>query len=384
MRILFFHAYPHQYAGAQRLTQALARELMSRGHTVLVVIPDDGPFADRLRRAGVPTEIVRAPNGLKRYGRQLEGARGLAALPLLPGYWRRLRREIRAWHPDVVHVNDHRGALLAVPAARFARIPVVWHLHGPYKSTVLTLLGGVLSQRIVVVSEATRADQPGLEHFAGKTTVVHNGLLTGTASPRGDAAAELPFESGRPLVVTGARLHPDKGIDVLLRAAELLRRSHPRVRVVVAGAPQPGYEKHHAELLTLRRELDLEQTVEFCGLVDDPSALWRRADVYVQPSRREPFGLGVLEAMSVGTPVVATDAGGLAEVIEPGVSGLQVPSESPDELAAAITRLISDRELAARLGASGAERSRTTFSKERMVGRMLDVYAEAAASKKER
>ncbi len=185
MRILFFHAYPHQYAGAQRITQALALELMSRGHSVLVVLPDEGPFFDRLRREGVPTRIVAAPNGLKRYGRQLEGARGLAALPLLPGYWRRLRREIRMWQPDVVHVNDHRGALLAAPAARLARTPVVWHLHGSYASIPLTLLGGALSKRIVVVSEATRAEQAGLRPFARKTTVVHNGLLTATASPSG-------------------------------------------------------------------------------------------------------------------------------------------------------------------------------------------------------
>jgi glycosyltransferase involved in cell wall biosynthesis len=375
MRLLFFHAYPHQFAGAQLLTLALARELIRLGHDVLVVVPDDGPFADRLRDEAVPTRIVRAPPQLRLYGRRLESrAKALAALTVLPGYWLRLRGAMRSWRPDVVHVNDHRGALVGAPAARLARLPVVWHLHGPYRSNALTLLGGALARRIVVVSEATRRDQPGLERFASKTKVVHNGLLT-------ESATGSTPTSGMPrdgeLVVTGARLHPDKGIDVLLQAAGELRERFPRLRVVVAGAPQPGYELHHAELLELRRELRLEQTVEFCGLLRDPLDLWRQADVYVQPSRREPFGLGVLEAMSVGTPVVATSAGGLAEVVEPEVSGLQVTSEDPAELATAIGRVLSDSRLAARLARSGVERARA-FSKERMVAQLLDIYAEAA------
>lgn len=384
MRILFFHAYPHQYGGAQRLTHALADELSNRGHETVVVIPDDGPFVDRLREGGIPTMVVDAPACLKVYGHRLAGARGIAALRFVPGYWNRLRRVIAAWDPDVAHVNDHRGALLAGPAARWARVPVVWHLHGAYRSKPITTMAAALASRIVVVSEATRREQPGLRRFWPKTIVIHNGLLFGAAA-NVSAAGRAPSRNlGRPLVVTGARLHPDKGIDILLRAAAILRRSHPEVRIVVAGAPQPGYERYHAQLVDLQRDLELEDTVHFCGLLRDPLPLWRQADVYVQPSRRESFGLGVLEAMSVGTAVVTTGAGGLGEVIEPGISGLQVASESPDELAAAIARLISDRELAARLGASGAARSRTTFSNERMVGRILDVYAQAAASRKER
>ena len=116
--------------------------------------------------------------------------------------------------------------------------------------------------------------------------------------------------------------------------------------------------------------------VNFCGLLGNPLELWSKADVYVQPSRREPFGLGVLEAMSVGTPVVATGAGGLAEVVEPGISGLRVRSENPLELATAIAQVLVDPGLARRLARSGVERA-GVFSKERMVEELLDVYADA-------
>jgi glycosyltransferase involved in cell wall biosynthesis len=373
VRILFFHPYPHQYAGAQRLTLALAHELIERGHDAIVVVPDDGPFADRLRENAVPMVVVRAPARLRRYGGTLRGAGALAVLPVLPIYWSRLRRVIRTWQPDVVHVNDHRGALLGAPAARWIRSPVVWHLHGPYESKALTLFAGALSRRIVAVSQATRSDQCGLERFAKKTIVVHNGLLTGRSAPGEPRRRSHPEN---PLVVTGARLHPDKGIDVLLQAAGVLRETFPNLRIVVAGAPQPGYERHHEELLDLRRELGLEEMVDFCGLLGDPLELWSKADVYVQPSRREPFGLGVLEAMSVGTPVVATGVGGLAEVVEPGISGLRVRSENPLELATAITQVLVEPGLATRLALSGVARA-GVFSKERMVEQLLDVYADA-------
>jgi glycosyltransferase involved in cell wall biosynthesis len=380
MRVLFFHAYPRQYGGAQRLTHALATELVRRGHSVVIVLPHDGQFADRLGEDGLPVSLVETPACLQVYGGRLHGARGFAALRHMPRYWNRLRAEISAWGPDVAHVNDHRGALLAAPAARWARVPVVWHLHGTHGSRAITLLAAALASRIVFVSEAARREQLGLDRFRQKTSVVHNSLVFRPAARTVVRGRQPPSGPGRPLVVTGARLHPDKGIDVLLHASAILRRSFPQLRVVVAGAPQPGYEAYHAELVDLQHRLELERTVEFCGLLSDPLPLWREADVYVQPSRRESFGLGVLEAMSVGTPVVATRVGGLVEVIESDVTGLHVASDSPAELASAIATVVADGTLASRLSASAVVRSRRTFSTERMVARMLDVYAEAAAT----
>lgn len=373
MNVVFFHAYPHQYAGAQRLTQALAGELERRGHTATVVVTDEGPYAERLRADGTRMRVVAAPAAWRAYGRSLERRGAAAAVASLPGYWRRLRRAFSALAPDVVHVNDHRGILLAAPAAALARKPIVWHLHGSYPSRAITLLGRLLASRIVVVSAATRDEQPWLPR-GRKVVVLHNGLIAEHAEP--------PARNGgtRKLLATGARHHPDKGLDVLLRAAAIVRERDPQIHVVIAGAPQPGYEAHEQELQALTSELGLEDTVTFAGLVRDPLELWRSADVYVQPSRREPFGLCVIEAMSVGTPVVTTGVGGMREIVEPNRNGLQVEADDPPALAAAIRSVLDDPELASRLSAAGRARAEA-FSMPAMVDRLLEIYEQAAGGR---
>jgi glycosyltransferase involved in cell wall biosynthesis len=378
MNVAFFHAYPHQYAGAQRLTQALAYELTQRGHTSTIVLTDEGPFAERLRGDGASVRIVPAPASWRAYGRSLERGGASTAIASLPGYWLRLRRAFRSLGADVVHVNDHRGILLAGMGAALARKPIVWHLHGSYPSRAITILGRLLATRIVVVSEATRREQRWLPTRGEKVAVVHNGLIALPSHNGSDLAAPRNGDGETvKLVVTGARQHPDKGLDVLIRAAAILHEREPRLKVVIAGAPQPGYEAHEAELLSLTKRLGLAETVAFPGLVRDPLELWRSADVYVQPSRREPFGLGVIEAMSVGTPVVTTAVGGMREIVEPEQSGLQVEPDDPDALAAAIGSVLADRQLAARLSEGGRLRA-DAFSMPRMVDQLLAIYERAA------
>lgn len=372
MRILFFHAYPHQLAGAQRLTQALALDLAERGHDVLVVCPDEGPFPDELRRGGITTRIVAAPSAWRRYGRALESSAALPALTSLPGYWRRLARAFRQVSPDLVHCNDHRGILLAGLPARLAGVPVVWHIHGAYRSRTIALFGGLCARRIVIVSEATRASQPGLRPFAEKIEIVHNGLIT--IPPDRVARQASPPAIECPVLVTGARLHPDKGLDVLLRAVCLLRDRYPRLRARIAGAVQPGYEQYAQELVLLRDALGLRDAVTFLGFVDDPAAAWSEATVYVQPSRQEPFGLAVLEASSVATPVVASRVGGIVEIVVDGETGLLVSPNSPAALAEAIATLVDDPRLARRLADAGRERVRDNFSREAMIERLLLIY----------
>jgi glycosyltransferase involved in cell wall biosynthesis len=237
-------------------------------------------------------------------------------------------------------------------------------------------LGRLTARRILVVSTATRREQVGLARRSEQVMTLHNGLIGG---PPGDRPR--PRHRGaspQRLVVTGARHHPDKGLDVLIRAFAIVRAAEPSARAVIAGAVQPGYEEHHDELVRLIVRLGLQDAISMPGLISDPLPLWAEADVYVQPSRREPFGLGLIEAMSVGTPVIATSVGGMTEIVEADRSGLQVPPDDPDALAEAIRRVLTDAELATRLATGGLDRAQQ-FSMQRMVDRLCAVYAEATA-----
>ncbi|HEX7134280.1 MAG TPA: glycosyltransferase family 4 protein [Iamia sp.] len=322
--------YPHVVAGAHRVTRSLLAALPEHGWEGVVVLPADGPAAEGFAAAGIAVEVVEAPASLQRYGgTSRPGAAGAA----LPGYWRRVGRVLG--DVDVVHALDPRGLLLGGPAARLARRPLVWQLHTTSRGGAVNRLGRALAHQVCVMSASSRDEMPGLGR----------GPVAVAAPPVPDALRSLPTATPgpRPVVATIARAHPEKGLDVLLDALALLP-ADVTLRIVGTG-PDSGLEGH-----------DRVELVRWC---DDPVAAVADAWVYVQPSRSESYGLALAEARAAGLPTVVTDVPGLREQVTPDEDGLVVPSEDPAALAAAITRLLDDRALAARLGAAAREASRS-------------------------
>lgn len=372
-RVLFFEAYPHAFTGAQRQLLLLMQGLRHRGWRVELAAPADGAFPEQARAAGIPFALAALPPALKVYGRQTTGTRAVAAAAALPVAWGRLARWLRA-RADVVHVCDHRGQLLLGPAARLARLPTVWHIEAIDRNRALNAFCSRLAHRIVVPSRTVAEGLPGL-HQHGNLTVVAN-----TVAPRWLEAPPRQAPD-RPTIVTVGRLHPDKGIDVLLHAMTTVRQVLPEARAVVVGGEQPGHERHRQDLLDLRRQLDLDGTVELPGLVADPQPVLLGATAYVQPSRErtELQPVAVLEALAVGLPVVATAVGGVPEMLDQGRLGLLVPPEDPAALAAALLRVLQDRALADRLGRAGQAHVRAACTAEGMVDLVEGVYLSLSA-----
>ena len=364
-RVTFFDAYPHVYAGAQRSTQQLAVGLRRCGWDVEVVLPDDGAFAETLRAGNVPLRVVPVPPALRHYGHTTTGARAVRAALALPRYWWRLRSALRG-RADVIHVNDQRGMVLAGPAARLAGVPVVWHVHGVRPPRAINAIGRVLARRTVALTAADaarlatplRKDAPDV--VANAPDAAYFGVERRPVSP--------------PLVVTVGRLSPVKGIDVLLRAVAALRSNGTALALEVLGGQQPGYEDHAEQLNRLRQSLGLDDVVTFAGHVADTREALARATVYAQPARWEGVPLAVLEAMAAGIPVVATDVGGVRDVITPEVTGLLVPPDDAAALATALARLLDTPELAARLGDAGREWARARSAELSSPTRMAEIY----------
>jgi glycosyltransferase involved in cell wall biosynthesis len=366
-RAVLFDAYPHVVGGAQRTDHLLARGLPARGWEVVTVTPADGPFPDRLRADGLPVVVVPAPRPLLRYGR-VTGARRLLALPALPLYWRRLRRALRDLRPEVVHVVDHRGLVLAAVAARRTGARVVWHVQALDTTRALNRWGGRLAHCTVVPTGSVVAKLRGLGS-PRDLRAIPNVVADPPAAPPGP----LP---GAPLLVTTARLHPDKGLDVLVDALALVRRAVPGARVRVVGPAQEGFEHLPADLRAHAARAGVADALELVGFVDRPTDLVAAARCYVQPARErtEILPLAILEAMAAGTPVVATDVGGVRDLVHDGETGLLVPPEDPPALAAALVRVLQDDALADRLrGAAAALAGERRYT----VAGLLDGFAAA-------
>ena len=351
----------------------LMRGLADRGWEVTLTAPAEGAFPEQARAAGISFQVAQLPASLRIYGRQTTGRKALVAAVALPLAWAGLARWLRG-RADLVHICDHRGQLLLGPAARLARLRTVWRIDSIDRNRALNGFCSRLAHHIVIPSQAAADSLPGL-HVRGNLTVIPNNV-----SPEWLAApARRPIDP--PTVVNVGRLHPDKGIDILLHAMVLLRRQVPAARAVVVGGEQVGHEGHRGELLDLRRRLDLEEAVEFPGFLDRPQAVLLGASAYVQPSRErtELQPIAVLEAMALGLPVVASRVGGVPEMLGDGRLGLLVPPEDAAALAAGLARVLGDHALGDQLGRAAQAHVRAACSIEGTVEAVEGVYASVLA-----
>ncbi|WP_336605982.1 glycogen synthase [Streptomyces sp. BA2] len=244
---------------------------------------------------------------------------------------------------------------------------------------------------VIAVSRGMRADilscYPAID--PAKVHVVHNGIDTGLYRPDHgtDVLERLGIDPERPYVLFVGRITRQKGVPHLLRAAKEL---DPAAQLVLcAGAPDTP--QIDAEFRTLFQELSRARG----GVHWIPEMLPRpqviqlltHARVFVCPSVYEPLGIVNLEAMACGTPVVASDVGGIPEVVAHGSTGLLVPYEEQEpaafeaRLAQALNELVADPHTASRMGAAGRDRAVREFGWDAVARRTADVYEELLESK---
>jgi len=349
----------------------MVEALTESGFATHVILPDAGSLLDRLEESGQSPQVVAAPSSLRVYGRSRTPTvfwRAAAALPL---YWVRLYLHLRRTRPDILHMNDHRGVIMAAPAAVLLRIPRVWHIHGILSSRLLTAVAAKLSTVIIVPTRAAANDTPLSRGARFKVRVVSNWLR------QPQSRLDGPTPASNPIIVCAASARPEKGLDVLIRASALLLSRHPGMEVRIAGGVQVGYEHYYVELQQLISDLGLVGVVCLEGYKVDAFSGWDEACIYVQPSRSETFGLAVLEAMSSGLAIAVTDVGGLSELIEDGVTGLVAPSDDPAALAAVLERLLSSALLRADLSAQASLAAATSYSLDTALTNLLLAYEEA-------
>jgi glycosyltransferase involved in cell wall biosynthesis len=205
-----------------------------------------------------------------------------------------------------------------------------------------------------------------------RVQTIHNGLNLA------DWGASSHAEQSSEIVITMVgNIRRVKGHDLFIRAAAAILPDFPNTSFSIAGdVLEPDY---FAELQTLVRDLNLTGRFHFAGGVANLRGHLAAADIFVLPSRSEGFSNAIVEAMAASLPVVATNVGGNAEAVEDGVTGFIVPPEDPGALTAAISRLLRDPALAARMGAAGRQRALDLFTTEAMMQRITATYARLLA-----
>ena len=334
--------------GSERYLETLVQHL-GDGWVRLVVCLEDGPLVERLRAAGVTTEVV--PTSARPWG--------------IVGSARRLRRTLARWDPALVHANGIKAAITSVLATRR---PIVWVKHDFSYDGLLARLVAMRCRMVIGVSEAVTQTFTRRR----KVEVVHNGISPHEVD-RVAGRRLLEDALGQPadeVVALVGRLDPFKGHLELLGAAARLQR--PTLRLVFIGGPDPSHAAYERSLRRLAGD-----RATFLGYREDAVALIGGSDLLAIPTPSpEGFPYAGLEAMAVGTPIVGYAHGGLPELA--GECGRLVKPGRFDRLADEIERLLSDSDLWARLADCGRDRVAREFSLERMVEAMKDRYRRAA------
>jgi glycosyltransferase involved in cell wall biosynthesis len=274
----------------------------------------------------------------------------------------------------LLHCNGAAPHQWMLPVARMAGLPVVAHLHANYlrRERFATLL----HQASVLVGVSQSVVDDFLEDGfpPDRVRVIPNGInfsQFNLAAGR-NLRAELKLPENAILIAAAGSLIRRKGFDLLIEA--LARLPDQPLHLAIAG---DGPEK--APLAALAEACGVGARVHFLGYRCDISPLYAAGDIAALPSRSEAFGLALAEAGLFGLPVLASRVGGVATVVEDGVTGLLVPPENCAALTQALRRLAADADLRARLGAQGAARVRARFGIDRMVGEFERLYESLAA-----
>jgi glycosyltransferase involved in cell wall biosynthesis len=359
------------FAGTERHMLDLARGLRAAGMLPSLVSPRVSVLADRAAVDGIPHIAVEKGGFIDR--------------PAI----RVMRGKLRSGEIDVIHAHNGRTALIAALAVKLERrgtYVLTQHFLIPSRATRTGIKGFVSNAlhrwisrgagHIIAISDASRRgiEERG-ESATGNVTTVPNGISApdlAKLTPPAEVRAALGIAPGRPLIVCAARLEKEKDVASLIAAMPSVVAAVPNAVCVVAG---DGSER--AERAAQIQTLGLNCSVMLAGFREDAMSIIHAADLFVLPSLAEPFGLVLIEAMSLGKPIISTDAGGPREIVENGRTGILVPPATPDALGGAIERLLLDEKLRLSMGTNGRKRFEEHYTLPRMTAGIIETYRKA-------
>ena len=333
--------------GAERQLALLAEHLQAFGYvTSVVVLYDDGWWSDYLIGKGIDVECM-----------------GFKAPPLINrrivGPFLKLVKKLKSEKPDIVISNLYRASIWTAIASRIAGVPIVISRRGdcgfvrslnPFPR-LLERCAIRFTDYFVAVSQAV-AEETRLEGVpAKKIGIVYNGV---------ELPSEDKHQPSNEVVTIGflAKMASIKDPLTLIRALKIVANQFPSIMCKIAGS-DGGCEK---EVRSEISKLCLEGTVIFTGAIEDTTTFLRSIDIGVLCSRTEGFPNTILEYMAFAKPVIATNVGGVTEVVIDGETGFLFEPGDYEKLAEALLKLINDRPTAAKMGLAGQKRVAEMFS----------------------
>ena len=351
LRILYVDTEEFWRGGQEQLV-TLMTGMKQRGHEVHLAAPHGSPLAQEALRRSIPAHPFRQRGEFS----------PLAPLSLL----RMLRRRT----PDIVHFNTPRPIIAGGLASFLGKAPLrvcSRRVNFPLRSKISYLKYNLFLEGIVTVS--TSIQQTLIQHGvdSDRIKVIYEGVDVSWIDQIG--ASSLFSDGAGPIVGTVAHLSPEKGHGTVLKAAALLRSEFPEVTYVFVG---DGPLK--AELAAKAAGLGIRDRVVFTGFRSDSEALMKEFDIFCLASDSEGLSSAILAAMATPLPVVATNVGGIPELVIDGETGFLSPAGDPESLAARLRPLLLSEELRSKVRQAGRQRVERYFTLEKKLDETERLY----------
>ncbi len=361
MRILLLTNHLN-IGGIAVYTVTLANYLCKKGHSVFVASSggdlEAGLLAD-VKRLRVPLDTSSEVN---------------------PKIWSavfKTRRFIRNENIQIIHAQTRVAQVTAHLVSKLTGVPYMVTWHGFYRPHGFRRIFPCWGERTIAISKTVfRHLVDVFRREESKVRLIFNGVDTSKftndypAGERPEMKRRFGLKDG-PVVGIISRLSPEKGHIYLIEAFKELLVEVPKAQLVIVGKG-----RLEVELKSQVREFGIDNNVHFFGETLDTKTFLAIMDVFTRPSLKEGFGLGVVEAMLMGLPIVSTDVGGFKSILNHGNVGIVVPPKDIAALKDALVRILTDPELAKKLGEAGRKYALLNFSADRMTAQVEEVYKE--------
>ena len=349
--------------GAETVFVDLATRLPNDKYRSIIVIDGKGWIYDQLSIRGIKPIIVNT-----------KGSFNLR-------YLMTLMTIIRKENIDLIQSHLLGSNVYSSLAGLLTRTPVVATFHGVADITenerfirAKTFIINIGARCVIAVSKSLRSDLINrVKIRKEKIDVIYNGIITSDFDREISSDIRDSYGWAKNDVIVGSlgNIHPNKGYDILIKAAGLLKHTEITFRFVIAGQIKAGL---YDALLKLRSSLGLEDRVHFLGFFEDPAHFLSNIDIFLLTSTSEGFSIATIQAMAANLPVIVTKCGGPEEIIDNNVNGCLIESENPEAIAKSIFLISLNKELQKSLSKNGRKYVKDKFELSVMLNAYKEVY----------
>ena len=352
------------------------------------------PLIDELIKNGYNVHVACSPEKytekLKKQGYKIKSIkikRNFSPISNLKSLWQ-IYKFIKKEKFDIVHVHTPIAAFIGRIAAKLAHTPIIiYTAHGFYFHENMSFLQKKLYIGLEKFCGRYFTDMLFTQSYEDKITAINEKIISKdkvvwisngvniekfNIPPDKNLKYSLGFKDTDKIIGFTGRLTKEKGIEELIIAIKKVIKTIPQAKLLVIGdtltSDKEGFNKN------LIQENNLENKIFFTGFYEDVFRLLSIINIFVLPSYREGMPKSILEAMAAGKPVIATNIRGCREEVVDGVTGLLVPVKNPEALAQAIIKILSNPEMAKKMGEAGKKRAREKFDEKMVLEKELKIY----------